>query len=87
MIEVTEVTDKPLSLRDRMLAAETVEALEALRKEGSRYNNARSQTRAKWRKAFNWRKAQLEAAMTEEQLKAEEARRAARKAAVEAQSA
>jgi hypothetical protein len=46
-------------MRDQLLKAETLEALEGLRKTYSKYNNASPNTRGKWRKAYNMRKTQL----------------------------
>lgn len=59
-----------VSLRDRMLHASSLDELENLRAEGRKYNNARPNTRSKWRRAFAAREAELKAAMTEEELKA-----------------
>ena len=53
------------SMRDRLRAAESFDALESLRKEWRKYNNAKPNTRGKWRKAYNERWSQLEAAQPE----------------------
>lgn len=59
-----------VSLRDRMLRATSLDELESLRAEGRKYNNARPNTRSKWRRAFATREAELKALLSEDELKA-----------------
>lgn len=66
---MTTQTNKT-SMRDRMLTAPNLDALEGLRAESHKYNNARPNTRHKWRRAFATREAELKAAMSEDELKA-----------------
>lgn len=65
-----ETTSSKQSLRDRMLAASSLDQLEGIRTEGKKYNNARPNTRHKWKRAYAAREAELKALMTEDELKA-----------------
>lgn len=59
-----------ISMRDRMLRAANLDELEGLRAKSRKYNNARPNTRHKWRRAFATREDELKAAMSEDELKA-----------------
>lgn len=74
-----------VSLRDKLLHAASLDELENLRAEGRKYNNARPNTRHKWKRAFAAREAELKALMTEDELKARAFAKAQRELAARAQ--
>lgn len=59
-----------VSLRDRMLHASSLDELDNLRAESRRYNNARPNTRTKWKKAYQRRESELLALISEAEREA-----------------